>query len=315
MSVPLDPAGLGGILVRDLEGVMVAFRGGGVRLFLAIVVMSVGQLACASAKLKDQIVDTKSRQAVEWTDLQAALAAADHVVVGEKHYTADVQKAEASLMEAWAQARPHQKLVFGWEFLAHTQAARDQALWDQVIKGELTVEDFLKTTQGQLGPVYAPVLDQVLKHQMELRGLNLTRSEKRPVTQAGLGALDPKLLPPEYARLGANYLERFRAIMAGHVSEEQLDRFYEAQCLTDDVMAFQAVQNHRQASFMIAGSFHVDYRDGVVERLRIRSPQSSILTIRILDQSDFKEDEIESLVWNPKYGEIADYVLFLNEPK
>jgi hypothetical protein len=63
---------------------------------------------------------------------------------------------------------------------------------------------------------------------------------------------------------------------------------------------------------MVTGSFHADFHDAAVARLKIRAPERSILTVRIADVSDYTDDEIPGLLVDPTYGPVADYVLFVN---
>lgn len=271
-------------------------------------------LACASTAWNGKIVDTFSKEEVSVAALQEAMTHAKIVVVGEKHYTESVQNVEGELLRLFSSAKQGQKLAFGWEFLAHTEESKNQPLWQEVVAGKTSIEDYLIKTQGKMGPMYTPVLQAALDYGHALYGLNLTRAEKAPVVKSGLSALDPTLLPAGYQRLGDHYFERFEAIMGGHVKPEQLDHYFEAQCLTDDVMADQTLKRLQDGVFVIAGSFHVDYFDGMVSRLMLRDSTQRLLTIRILDLSDYNHSEINDLVWHPNYGPIADYVWYVNEP-
>ena len=104
--------------------------------------------------------------------------------------------------------------------------------------------------------------------------------------------------------------------MGEHVQTEKMQNYYEAQCLTDDVMAYSFLKiQGGQKGVVIAGSFHTDFFDGTVLRLRARSPKTNILTIKIVDTSDYSESELMDTLSDPKYGAIADLVYFVNEPK
>jgi uncharacterized iron-regulated protein len=273
-----------------------------------------GQLACATTTWNGKIVDTFSKSEVQASELLTAMGEAQIVVVGEKHYSSSVQQVEGELFKLFSSTKQGQKITFGWEFLAYTEESKNQPLWDEVVAGTRTINEYLTATQGNFGSSYAPIFQVALDSGHKVRGLNLTRAEKAPVVKSGISALDPKLLPAGYERLGSNYLERFEATMQGHVKPDQLDNYFEVQCLTDDVMASQALHNFEDGMFVIAGSFHVDYFDGTVARLIARDPSKKMLTVRVLDLSDYQESEIEDLVWHPKYGPIADYVWYVNEP-
>jgi hypothetical protein len=57
------------------------------------------------------------------------------------------------------------------------------------------------------------------------------------------------------------------------------------------------------------------YNDGVVARLKERNSTSKIANIEIIDSSDYTAQEIEGLYLNDKYGDRADYIVFVNEPQ
>jgi hypothetical protein len=57
------------------------------------------------------------------------------------------------------------------------------------------------------------------------------------------------------------------------------------------------------------------YSDGVVARLKERDSSSKIVNIEIIDCSDYTTQEIEDLYLNDKYGDRADFIVFVNEPQ
>jgi uncharacterized iron-regulated protein len=80
-------------------------------------------------------------------------------------------------------------------------------------------------------------------------------------------------------------------------------------------MAYHYLKNSKNdLNFLIAGSFHTDFYDGVVNRLKMRHPKISLVTVKIIDASDFSESELLDQLSHEKYGEIADYVYFVNNP-
>ena len=98
-----------------------------------------------------------------------------------------------------------------------------------------------------------------------------------------------------------------------------LANYFAAQCLTDDVMAYHFTQlPFGETRFLIAGSFHTDLKDGTVHRILVRDSSESPVVMRFMDASDFSTQELETsvnqLLHDPQYGDVADYVLFVNEP-
>ena len=116
------------------------------------------------------------------------------------------------------------------------------------------------------------------------------------------------------------YHQRFIDIMEGHVPKESIENYYAAQCLTDDIMAYTLQKySNLPLLFLITGSFHTDYYDGVVDRIRVRLIDKSIAVIRLIDASDYDEKELDEtfseILHDKAYGNVADYVYFVNEPQ
>jgi hypothetical protein len=102
--------------------------------------------------------------------------------------------------------------------------------------------------------------------------------------------------------------------MQDHVPPDKLSNYFDAQCLTDDVMAHTLLGSREPFKILVAGSFHTDYRDGAVARLAARAPSETVAAVRIVDASDYREPELPSVLWDERYGPVADFVVFVNEP-
>ena len=105
----------------------------------------------------------------------------------------------------------------------------------------------------------------------------------------------------------------------GHANPDQIDRYFEAQCLTDDRMAFEVAEVSKTQGpvvfgVLVAGSFHTDFGDGVVARLQWRAPDLRLGTVRIIDASDYTADELSAVGIDPQYGELADWIAYVREP-
>lgn len=123
-----------------------------------------------------------------------------------------------------------------------------------------------------------------------------------------------KWLPPQFQVGRAVYKERFRWVMGGghHIPEEKFDRYFQAQSLWDDTMAWQAqlyLQAHPdQVLVIIVGDFHNAYGGGLPDRLKARGV-SNVLTLSqvSLEGSDDKEQD-ELILPHEKWGARADWV-------
>ncbi|OGQ37187.1 MAG: hypothetical protein A3F16_05725 [Deltaproteobacteria bacterium RIFCSPHIGHO2_12_FULL_43_9] len=251
---------------------------------------------------------------ISFDDLIKNLGNADIIVLGEEHDNFLIQIAESNIIKSVVLDKGSEgNFNLAWEFLNFSDQDRIQNLYTRFTKGEINSVDFLKETVNS-GASYAVVIESLREMEGDIKAINLSRLEKRPVVVGGLSAIDPSLIPDGFNYGSSNYYQRFEKIMAGHTTPEKLSNYWDAQCLTDDVMAFHVTNAADKLTFVITGSFHADFGDGVVQRLRIRSPEKSIVVVRFVDASEYKEEELENVIIDPNYGAIAPFVLFVNEP-
>jgi len=288
-----------------------------IQIFSIAMLLSISVATAASATWHHRILDVKTLSELTFEDLSIRAAVSQTIAIGELHNTTEVQILEARIIEEVV-TRLHLKGRFslGWEFLAVTQKVQNKLLYSDFMSGKITALEFLTATVGKsTAPFYVPVLETLKKFEGDLKGINLTREEKAPVTKGGIKSADPQLIPPGFEMGGANYWERFTKAMGEHVPAEKHQNYFEAQCLTDDVMAY-SLENEISTvpRFFIAGNFHTDFFDGTISRLKKRNPTSGVLSIRIIDTSEYKESELLGLLNHYIYGPISDLVIFVNEP-
>ena len=279
----------------------------------ALILMSVFVFTSAQAA---HILHVATHTEVTEAQFFEALQLGQNIILGEKHYTPAVQLGEAAVIQGVV-GDTQRPFTLGWEFLDATARPQVEQEFENFVGGKITAEEFLKETQGGTADSlsYAPVLETVKKLGGALLPLNLSRAEKAPVVKSGISAADPKLVPPGFEMGDANYYERFVAAMGGHGDPAQIGNYFAAQCLTDDVMAWHLLMDSRtDLKFMIAGDFHTDYMSATVARLRIRAPDLRTIVVRITDATDYTAAELTALPMDPKYGEIADYIYYVNMP-
>ncbi len=237
------------------------------------------------------------------------------IVMGENHVTPEVQNAEAKIIKEVVTSH-NLTFALAWEFLAYNQQTLVNELWEKFENQTLSGEEFIRLTLGNpVNNTYIPVLQAVASQGGKLFGINLSREEKAPVTKGGIKAADPRIIPPNYESGGADYWQRFKDLMGDHTTPDKLTNYFDAQCLTDDVMAHEVSRiSGFDKIFMIAGHFHTDYFDGFVNRLHKRLPGDSKLIIRIIDASEFTEDQLLKELMHPKFGQLADFAYFVKEP-
>jgi uncharacterized iron-regulated protein len=282
---------------------------------LSLLVMSVVSSAHASG-WDQKIISAKDGREMSLNELGSSLVFARNVILGEKHNTSAIQLAQSKVMGTVIDLSPGEHFATFWEFLNYADQAAIDSSFFRYLRSEVTVEELLTQIQGSSKyNSYAPLLEVTKRNQGSLMGVNLSRADKEPVVQGGLMNAKPNTIPSGFEMGGAYYFERFKITMQGHTTESQLLNYYAAQCLTDDVLAEQMLKlTHVDRRFLIVGSFHSDYFDGVVARLKRRAPDQSVAVVRFVDASDYSEVELQALVVDPKYGPIADAIYFVNEP-
>jgi len=260
----------------------------------------------------DMIWDVNAGREVQRADLEVALSKAGQVVLGEKHYSAPVQAEEAALFKTFAESR-RSAVTLAWEFLNWSDHQTTQQLYKSFSQGLIDSTAFIEGVFGPKAPEigYAPLFDALKKEGGYLLETNLSRAEKAPVVSNGLTALDPALLPPGF-QLGSDlYLERFTDAMGGHVSDPaKMKNYFAAQCLVDDVIAYHISKDAQgDGTFLVIGNFHTQYGEGVVARLRARTPTQTQLVIQVSEASEYPEATRSDAFHSARYGKIADYVI------
>lgn len=287
-------------------------------LLAALAWMHFGLIAssCAAAEWHGRIVDARTRQDLHLGELARGLADRDTIILSEKHNSPSVQDGQAKVIRAAAELNASSRaMTVAWEFLDQTSSAKIAESYSRFASGEIDAVDFLEETQGNAkNSSYVPILEAARDHGANLIGVNLSRAEKAPVVEKGIAGADPTLVPPGFELGGSAYLERFTEAMGGHAAPEKVANYFAAQCLTDDVMAYHTLAAPG-LRFLVVGSFHADYFDGVASRFKSRAPESALGVVRFIDAAYYTASELLDLVSHTQYGPIADYAYFVNEPK
>lgn len=285
---------------------------------LITIFFSLSLILTAQAEWHGRIINVKENKKISRSELLKNLSSSHIIVLGEKHFTKEVQDEEGKIIsDVVSFTKKEQDFSLFWEFLNASSQTETKLLFQQVLESKISTEDFLVKTQGsKKAVIYAPMIDATVKFGGRIFGGNLSREEKAPVLVGGLGALDPNLLPPYFKLGGADYLERFTEVMRSHATPEQISNYFVAQSLVDDAIAYHLLRDSQTTlNFLVIGAFHSMYSDGVVSRLRERDPSTQIVNIEILDCSDFTLQEMEDFIFADQYGERSDYMVFVNEPK
>lgn len=258
-----------------------------------------------------EIYDTVAKKHITTKELSALSAGDDIHIFGEFHNNQSIQNAQANLLESLVINLKNQAdFIVNWEFLNYEDAPKIQKHMLEFFKGQHTGLEIVSLLAGKQNISYAPIFNVIKKLEGEVRGINIPRSIKQKIIKQGIDSVSSTYIPVSHYIGGPEYRERFKLAMGGHVTGELLNKYFEVQCLTDSVMAFEVAKNqYKQAQFVIAGSFHTDFFDATVTRLQKLSPKK-IWTYKFVSKSSHTTQEIEQFKQgHSTYGAYADYLV------
>jgi uncharacterized iron-regulated protein len=239
------------------------------------------------------------------------------IFLGEQHGNGLIQKGQLSVLNE-LRANGH-KINVGMEFLDYTQ----QSVVDSYRAGTLSESDFLKQIGwGSLS--FDFYRDQIMFPNAKLGEKTLALNSPRwftgEVSKKGLAGVSEealKLLPPQFQLGRESYKKRFTDMMAGHVSSpEAMQRYFEAQSVWDDTMAWQIAEVPvalDETIVVVVGQFHVEYGGGLPYQFQQRFKDRPVVIIEELLYYDDEEVPFKDLMPSPEYGPMSDYLLIVKE--
>ncbi len=230
------------------------------------------------------------------------------VLVGETHDRYEHHLNQLAIIRGIYEQDP--RLAIGLEFFQQPF----QEYLDQFVAGEIDEREFLRGTEYFQRwrfdyRLYRPILDFARERGLPLVALNVPGEVTSKVARQGLESLDEEQqqwVPAEIERGNTAYEERLREVYEQHpsVDEGGFERFLDAQLLWDEGMAERAaryLEDHpEQRMVILAGAGHLEYGDGIPDRLQRRLGASQAVVINGL------RDELDP--------DLADYLL-LPEPR
>lgn len=230
-----------------------------------------------------QLINGKTLQVIQPDDIASQITPGSILILGENHGLMTHRDQHLILLNLLK--AKGLKVSVGLEFVNYT----DQQFVDQYTNGSLTEDQFLKAI-GWQGIDFQFYKEQLLfPHKAEgfSLGLNIPRFVTSKIAKLGLEGLsdeDKKLVPPQFHVGRDSYKKRFADIM--HVpAGPQLDRYFLAQSMWDDTMAWRSTQftkaHPEQVLVIVIGEFHAQYGGGLADRIRYRDPTAKI---KILSQ-------------------------------
>lgn len=237
---------------------------------------------------------TAAGQRLTVAGLARQTAKYDIILFGEYHDNAVLHRLELELLQSLFARQP--KLTLSLEMFE-----RDvQGQLDAYLAGRAGETEFLAAARPwrNYRQDYRPLLEFAKEHALPVLASNIPRTLAAHVVRNGsLAGLAPEQaahLPQTHSAPPGEYRDRFLAEMGRlegmQVQPDQLDGYYQAQCLKDDTMA-ESIQRHfqlqRRRIFHVQGDFHGRRRLGVAEKLQQLDPALKILVITPVYVRDF----------------------------
>lgn len=249
-----------------------------------------------------------------WAKLIAQAKNSDVVCFGELHNNPIAHWLEYELVRDLA--AQNKQVTVGMEMFE-----RHQQPWlDRLYAGQTTLEAM--TDSAGMWPNfvtdYKPVVALSLENkQIRVVATNVTRKYASLVARRGLAALD-SLPADEKARIAplpltvdyelSSYQEMAEMLSGGHGQGMKPENFVAAQALKDATMAYFLLAARSNAANEVLvhfnGSFHSDFRQGMVWYLLRQKPDLRILTITVVEQ-----DSLEKLAADSKNA--ADFIIIV----
>lgn len=258
----------------------------------------------------NHIVDLSNGKQLMPKQLVAELAAAERVLVGERHDNPDHHALQLWLLRALAQQRAQGSLLL--EMLEPVQQVRVDAVKARIASGhwpeDLPAE--LKWRQGWEWPLYEPVVRYALAQPYPMLHANLDHDEiiaiyRQPPVVSG---------PPADAEVQQLLIEQIRRSHCDMLPESQLPAMLAVQQQRDRRMA-DRLNAAPTPTMLLAGAFHVRRDVGVPLHLGADADREQTKVLILAEVGERVEAGQADFVWyTPKQPE-QDYCATLRKGK
>lgn len=267
----------------------------------AILVAGLMASPLAQGYVPHRVFDTAAGQFTDFEAMAADLVKADVVFVGEQHDDPNTHRLERMVLEALAARKA--RVIVSLEMFE-----RDgQKVLDEFQTGYLSEAGFLRVSRPwpRYGTDYKPLVDFAVERQWPVLAANVPRPIASEIAKTGIPILDGKS-DAEKAWFAADrqcpvgedeYYVRFKAVMGAHPSVDQLQKYYDSQCVKDETMAESIAKAWTTASTSGAakpvvvhynGAFHSDFGLGTASRTQRRLPNAKLVVITMMPLADLK---------------------------
>ena len=263
-----------------------------------------------------EILQLSTQKKVELNDLLRHDLDQKTFVFGEFHYDKIISRTHAEII--WNLVRREKlenQFSVGWEFLEYDFQEEITQAFNAWKSSKIDDQEYLKrifpnSSQAQAHSPYLDLMAATAKLGGKLIATNAQRNTKKVLMEQGMGALASKDQPDMMEVGSHDYLARFRAVMGEHVPENQLMQYFLAQYYTDNIIGtYLQREQEGQLTFLVIGSFHTDFNDGVVSYLK-KFSKNDIVSFKIVNKNAITAEELETFKKrDPRYGYIADYLV------
>jgi uncharacterized iron-regulated protein len=239
-----------------------------------------------------RIIDAERALVLSVEELASAVIGHDVVFFGEFHGDSLIHATQLRLLEEIAEMTDRPVVV------AMEMFERDvQQVVDRYLDGQTDEDAFLAASRPwrNYASDYRPLVEMARRHGWPVIAGNIPREVASRIAREGLAALsgddlaERGLIAEDHYCPEDAYFERFAQEMQRHpvpgADEEAMAqmtrRYYESQCAKDEAMAESVARAAAEGALVIHfnGSFHSDYRLGIVPRLLRRQPGADVVVI------------------------------------
>lgn len=279
--------------------------------------LSVASISQAGEIYDARNLNPQSAKTINIDDLTAKIPRGAIVVIGEQHNMVSIQQGQMDLLTSLR--KNGHDLNVGLEFLRYPE----QEQIDAYGMGTLSEENFKKSSWGQSDFNFyrSQILFPNFKLGERTFGLNSPKNIPIAVKDKGLDNLsseEKNQLPPNMQLGNSRYKERFIERMDGHVKDPAaMMRYFESQSVWDETIAWKAcevIAASDKTLVIIVGQFHVEYNDGLIERLHRRCGAKRPI-VNIYQYLYYNDENVDLTPFAPsaKYGAISDYLMIVKQ--
>lgn len=275
--------------------------------FISLLSLIISLNTQAQKKQVYQIFKANGKK-TSYKKLLKAARNADIVFFGEEHDNPVAHWFELELTKDLYKTAG-KNLILGAEMME----TDNQKQVNEYLKDSINYKKFKK--EARLWPNfktdYKPLMDFAKKHHLHFIATNVPRRYASKVYHGGFKAIDTlpykdkqwiAPLPIQYDPQLSQY-QKMLNMMKGHGGEN----LPKAQALKDATMAYNILKNFKKGNLFLHfnGSFHSNYKQGIIWYIKQQKPDIKIVTIDVETQKNLKK-------LDKKHRNKADFIIVVN---